>query len=173
MFSQTLSFDGLLFSDYPEYGETTTYSPDLQEFNDNQDDYYFNEFVGTENGSATSSNRSHLLPNEDQRINEIPVEEVSGPGEEPHFFQAFEFVDIVKKMEKVSSKEKVNEEKGTKAEHEPSNEIMNCISEFLGCIQGHPDFPESDEMAAKARNCYQLFQDCSGSVILIPDLYRN
>ena len=111
---------------------------------------------------------------EDESLNEIDVDE------QPQFFQAFEFVDIVKKLKKPNEDEPEVSDAGnteqntenTEQKPEPSDEIINCISEFLGCIESHPDLPK-EELSSKAKNCYQLFQDCSGSVILIPDLYRN
>ena len=89
------------------------------------------------------------------------IDEPEKPAKNPRYFQAFEFADLVSKIDPRSvPSESSNEE-------EPSNEIINCIGEFLGCIEQK----NSDEyLASRAKNCYQLFQDCSGSVILIPDL---
>ena len=126
----------------------------------------------TENSTYYPVIRDELLF-EDESLNEIDVDE------QPQFFQAFEFVDIVKKLKKPNEEEPMvsdteNTEQNTEntSKPEPSDEIINCISEFLGCIESHPDLPR-EELSSKAKNCYQLFQDCSGSVILIPDLYRN
>ena len=52
-------------------------------------------------------------------------------------------------------------------EVEPSESITQCIGEFLGCLQ---DKREGEKLSAQANQCYKLFQDCSGSVILIPDV---
>ena len=71
----------------------------------------------------------------------------------------------------------------------PSTKIVTCISSFLSCLDKDNDnvvegSKEADaeedtvdnisiELPSKTKNCYQLFQDCSGSVILIPDLYND
>ena len=71
----------------------------------------------------------------------------------------------------------------------PSTQIAECISSFLSCLDkahdnvvegskeadGEEDTVEniSMKLPSKTKNCYQLFQDCSGSVILIPDLYND
>jgi hypothetical protein len=95
----------------------------------------------------------------------------------PRYFQAYELVDIVEKI--ASNAENGGKDDSSHNEEEPSNAIANCISEFLGCIEkrniiSDENNDEKEEaLPSKARNCYQLFQDCSGSVILIPDLYQN
>ena len=76
----------------------------------------------------------------------------------------------------------------------PSTQIAKCISTFLSCLDienrdAVQNIKESDvegsgftevgvantptTMNSTAMNCYQSFQDCSGSVILIPDLYNG
>ena len=76
----------------------------------------------------------------------------------------------------------------------PSTQIAKCISTFLSCldiknrnaveniqetdVEGS-GFTEVDvaktpeTLNSTATNCYQSFQDCSGSVILIPGLYNG
>ena len=62
------------------------------------------------------------------------------------------------------------EEEGTENtnEVEPSESITQCIGEFLGCLE-----KSGDKLSTRAKKCYQLFQDCSGSVILIPDVWTT
>ena len=76
----------------------------------------------------------------------------------------------------------------------PSTRIATCISSFLSCLDKDNDnvidgskgsgidgggleedvgIKSSIGLTSKAKSCYQLFQDCSGSVILIPDLYNG
>ena len=78
----------------------------------------------------------------------------------------------------------------------PSTQIAKCISTFLSCLDNekqkniNSDTPIDDQMkdarlknedASKTsaestsfdNNCYNSFQDCSGSVILIPGLYNG
>ena len=76
--------------------------------------------------------------------------------------KAFEFVEIARKLG-----EQEPEEEGTENtnEVEPSESITQCIGEFLGCLE-----KSGDKLSTRAKKCYQLFQDCSGSVILIPDV---
>ena len=77
------------------------------------------------------------------------------------FKKAFEFVEIARKLGEPE------EEEGTENtnEVEPSESITQCIGEFLGCLE-----KSGDKLSTRAKKCYQLFQDCSGSVILIPDV---
>ena len=76
----------------------------------------------------------------------------------PKYFQAFEFIEIV---DKISSKE-------TNEVEEPSSTMIHCMEEFLGCLETDHD---NAQLLAKAKQCYLQFRDCSGSVILIPDVY--
>lgn len=76
----------------------------------------------------------------------------------PKYFQAYEFNDLVAKLQEEDDIEN--------NEAEPSNIIVNCIQSFLLCLQE----PE-ENLAEKAGKCYVNFQTCSGSAILIPDLY--
>ena len=76
----------------------------------------------------------------------------------------------------------------------PSTQIAKCISTFLSCLdnekQKNINSPIDDQMKdARLKNedasktsagstsldndCYNSFQDCSGSVILIPGLYNG
>lgn len=76
----------------------------------------------------------------------------------------------------------------------PSTQIAKCISTFLSCLdnekQKNINSPIDDQMkdarftnedASKTsagstsldNDCYNSFQDCSGSVILIPGLYNG
>ncbi len=93
----------------------------------------------------------------------------------PRYFQAFELTDIVDKIEADSDESNV-----VSNDKAPSAEIATCIKKFLVCIEKGfgeavevAEVAEAKKLPSKARNCYQGFQDCSGSVILIPDLYKN
>ena len=71
----------------------------------------------------------------------------------------------------------------------PSTQIAKCISTFLACldkdngqnvIQLEVEGSGLDESTNAQKysiptesNCYQTFQECSGSVLLIPDLYNE
>ena len=67
----------------------------------------------------------------------------------------------------------------------PSTKIAKCISTFLSCLDQEKDKNVVDEtltqdetktLAEKSSvqsDCYKSFQDCSGSVILIPGLYNE
>jgi len=98
------------------------------------------------------------IQNEDEEpITDLPPLEPI----KPRFFQAFEFVEIARKLG-----EDPEEEEGENTnEVEPSESITQCIGEFLGCLE-----KSGDKLSTRAKKCYQLFQDCSGSVILIPDV---
>ena len=59
---------------------------------------------------------------------------------------------------------------------------MSCLDkDHDNVVEGSKEADEEEdtvdnisiELPSKTKNCYQLFQDCSGSVILIPDLYND
>merc|ERR1711983_286932 len=99
------------------------------------------------------------IQNEDEEpITDLPPLEPI----KPRFFQAFEFVEIARKLGEDPEEEEEGENTN---EVEPSESITQCIGEFLGCLE-----KSGDKLSTRAKKCYQLFQDCSGSVILIPDV---
>ena len=76
----------------------------------------------------------------------------------------------------------------------PSTKIAACISSFLSCLDKDNDIVKNSSkeietkegeleeglgskssiaLTSKTKTCYQSFQDCSGSVILIPNLYNG
>ena len=77
----------------------------------------------------------------------------------------------------------------------PSNQIAKCIATFLTCLDQYNsndvDGTNKDQSEGSGfdymtpsktpltgqksteKNCYKSFQECSGSVILIPDLYNG
>ena len=85
----------------------------------------------------------------------------------PNYFQAYEFIDILAKMQELEDVES--------NEAEPSGDLVICVRGFLGCIENkaydwpEDDWPKTDSLADKARKCYLNFQACSGSAMLIPD----
>ena len=90
-------------------------------------------------------------------------------------FKAFDLINIVESIEKSHEESTTSptigytEPPNLESEPVPSQEISGCILGFISCLETKSD----SKVSSKARNCYQMFQDCSGSVILIPDLYRN
>ena len=73
-------------------------------------------------------------------------------------------MDILAKMELGNDDDELGENSN---EAEPSNVIVNCVQEFLLCIENK----ESNlGLSEKARKCYINFQTCSGAVMLIPDV---
>ena len=83
----------------------------------------------------------------------------------PAYFQAYDFSDILAKLDpEIEDNDNLADEN----EAEPSNVIANCMQEFLVCIQSHSELDSN--LAKKAGKCYFQYQDCSGSVILVPDL---
>ena len=50
-----------------------------------------------------------------------------------------------------------------------SDSIAACISQFLTCL----DKGSEEDLTSLEESCYDTFQECSGSVILIPDLYNQ
>ena len=85
----------------------------------------------------------------------------------PNYFQAYEFIDILAKMQELEDIES--------NEAEPSDILVVCVRTFLSCIEGkayewpNDDWPKTDALADKARKCYLNFQACSGTAMLIPD----
>ena len=85
----------------------------------------------------------------------------------PNYFQAYEFIDILAKMQALEDIES--------NEAEPSDVLVVCVRGFLTCIENkaydwpEDDWPKTDSLADKARKCYLNFQSCSGSAMLIPD----
>ena len=51
-----------------------------------------------------------------------------------------------------------------------SDKVADCISQFLKCLD-EEDVYAVTQHPTVTNGCYEVFQDCSGSVILIPDLY--
>lgn len=56
-------------------------------------------------------------------------------------------------------------------DEESNDKIADCISGFLACLDQGND--AGFESSSAEVDCYDAFQSCSGSVILIPDLYNQ
>ena len=80
----------------------------------------------------------------------------------PKYFQAYEFSDLVAKIQENETGEDTTESN----EAEPSDRIVSCIQSFLACLSEENNLVD---LAEKAGKCYFQFQSCSGSAILIPD----
>ena len=70
----------------------------------------------------------------------------------------------------------------------PNTQIAKCISTFLSCLDNEKDkianmimdettkkeaTKTTSESTSIESDCYKSFQDCSGSIILIPGLYNG
>ena len=70
----------------------------------------------------------------------------------------------------------------------PNTQIAKCISTFLSCLDNEKDkianmiiddttektaTKTTTESTSLENDCYKSFQDCSGSIILIPGLYNG
>ena len=94
-------------------------------------------------------------------------------------FQAFDLLSVLETLEKNSEADDIkanNDDDVDKKSSmtsssglEPGVEVSDCLGRFLICLD---DRSSSDDLSLKTRGCYKGFQDCSGTVIIIPDLYR-
>ncbi len=99
------------------------------------------------------------------------------------WFQAFDLLTIVETIDKSyenstttssTPNSDATESQTSEPKPIPSQEISDCLVAFIACLDSKAsDLKSESDLSLKTRNCYKLFQDCSGSVILIPDLYRN
>ena len=141
------------------------------------------EYYGETGNSTDYPEVARLLGNGEDFLSNYPVSEddvesisdfealpepIPNPGAvKPNYFQAYEFIDILAKMQELEDIES--------NEAEPSGDLVICVRGFLGCIENkaydwpEDDWPKTDSLADKARKCYLNFQACSGSAMLIPD----
>ena len=121
----------------------------------------------TTTGGDESSTYYPLFPSNESQVTYYPVLAPDFEDEQPRSFDANSTSNLIEATveEVTAAGEELTEERAAS-----SDEIADCISEFLECVdleeEGSGDSGESSP-------CYKSFQDCSGSVILVPDLYQD